>query len=122
MELGVFSVSLAVQDLQASIEFYSKFGFEERGGGDNWRIMTNGSTKLGLFHGMFERNMLTFNPGWNDEAQPLETFDDIRVLRERLRAEGVAMVEDTTQQSKAGPAHLICLDPDGNPVMLDQHV
>jgi catechol 2,3-dioxygenase-like lactoylglutathione lyase family enzyme len=122
MELGAFSVSLTVKDIEASIIFYKSLGFEEFGGEGKWRILKNGTATVGLFEGMFERNMLTFNPGWDNQAQPLESFEDIRELRDRLKQAGIEYVADNTQESPGGPAHVILIDPDGNPIMLDQHV
>lgn len=122
MSLGAFSVSLAVKDLAASREFYAKLGFEAMGGdeGQGWLILRNGTTVIGLFQGMFEKNMLTFNPGWDQDAQPLDDFTDVTELRERLAAQGVDFVEDnpalTTSKS------FVVLDPDGNPILVDQHV
>ncbi len=123
MELGAFSISLAVQDLEASRVFYEKFGFEVVGGdpSENWQILRNGNTTIGIFQGMFEKNILTFNPGWDGEAQPLDTFTDVRELQRRLKAEGVPLVSEADENS-TGPASLIAVDPDGNPILLDQHV
>ena len=123
MELGAFSISLAVQDLEASRVFYEKFGFEVVGGdpSENWQILRNGNTTIGIFQGMFEKNILTFNPGWDGEAQPLDTFTDVRELQRRLKAEGVPLVSEADENS-TGPANLIAVDPDGNPILLDQHV
>ena len=123
MELGAFSISLAVQDLEASRVFYEKFGFEVVGGdpSENWQILRNGNTTIGIFQGMFEKNILTFNPGWDWEAQPLDTFTDVRELQRRLKAEGVPLVSEADENS-TGPANLIAVDPDGNPILLDQHV
>ena len=123
MELGAFSISLAVQDLEASRVFYEKFGFEVVGGdpSENWQILRNGNTTIGIFQGMFEKNILTFNPGWDGEAQPLDTFTDVRELQRRLKAEGVPLVSEADENS-TGPASLIAVDPDGNSILLDQHV
>ncbi len=123
MELGAFSISLAVQDLEASRVFYEKFGFEVVGGdpSENWQILRNGNTTIGIFQGMFEKNILTFNPGWDGEAQPLDTFTDVRELQRRLKAEGVPLVSEADENS-TGPANLIAVDPDGNPILVDQHV
>ncbi len=123
MELGAFSISLAVLDLEASRVFYEKFGFEVVGGdpSENWQILRNGNTTIGIFQGMFEQNILTFNPGWDGEAQPLDTFTDVRELQRRLKAEGVPLVSEADENS-TGPANLIAVDPDGNPILLDQHV
>ena len=123
MELGAFSISLAVQDLEASRVFYEKFGFEVVGGdpSENWQILRNGNTTIGIFQGMFEKNILTFNPGWDGEAQPLDTFTDVRELQRRLKAEGVPLVSEADENS-TGPASFIAVDPDGNSILLDQHV
>ena len=123
MELGAFSISLAVQDLEASRVFYEKFGFEVVGGdpSENWQILRNGNTTIGIFQGMFEKNILTFNPGWDGEAQPLDTFTDVRELQRRLKAEGVSLVSEADETS-TGPANLIAVDPDGNQILVDQHV
>lgn len=123
MELGAFSVSLAVKDLAASRQFYEKFGFEPFAGdaSQNWLIMKNGSTVIGLFQGMFERNILTFNPGWNSNAEKIASFTDIREIQRRLKAEGVQLLSEADELS-AGPASLMAVDPDGNTILLDQHV
>ncbi len=123
MELGAFSISLAVQNLEASRVFYEKFGFEVVGGdpSENWQILRNGNTTIGIFQGMFEKNILTFNPGWDGEAQPLDTFTDVRELQRWLKAEGVPLVSEADENS-TGPANLIAVDPDGNPILVDQHV
>lgn len=121
--LGAFSISLAVKDLPASRDFYRKLGFEPVGGKleQNWLILRNGTTTIGLFQGMFERNMLTFNPGWDAACNALPAFTDVRELQRRLRAQGV---EPSTpaDESTSGPAHFVAIDPDGNPVLVDQHV
>lgn len=123
MELGAFSISLAVKDIVASRAFYEKFGFEEFGGdiSQNWLIMKNGDAIIGLFQGMFEKNILTFNPGWDQNAQPLETFTDVRELQRQLKAHGVALVSEADEGTE-GPASFFAEDPDGNPVLVDQHV
>ena len=123
MQLGAFSVSLAVENLEASRAFYEKFGFEVVGGeaSQNWLILRNGNCTIGIFHGMFEKNMLTFNPGWDGEAQPLDTFTDVRDLQRELKAEGVELVSEADETS-TGPASFVALDPDGNPILVDQHV
>lgn len=123
MELGAFSVSLAVKDIAASKSFYEKLGFTVMGGdqSQNWLILKNGSTVIGLFQGMFENNILTFNPGWDQNAQPLASFADVREVQKSLDAHGI---EITTRADPdgAGPAHIVLTDPDGNVIMLDQHV
>jgi catechol 2,3-dioxygenase-like lactoylglutathione lyase family enzyme len=123
MELGAFSVSLAVKDLAASRAFYEMLGFSAFHGeaSQGWLILKNGEATIGLFQGMFERNILTFNPGWDSDAQPLDTFTDIRELQRRLKAAGMRF-EQEADESTTGPASLIALDPDGNPILLDQHV
>jgi lactoylglutathione lyase len=123
MELGAFSISLAVKDLEASRAFYEKFGFTVTGGdaSQNWLILKNGRTVIGLFHGMFEKNILTFNPGWDQDARRLETFTDVRELQRRLKADGVTLTTEADEAS-TGPASLMAVDPDGNPILVDQHV
>ena len=122
MQLGNFSVSLAVKDIQASRDFYEKLGFTVLGGdqSQNWLILRNRDVILGLFQGMFERNMLTFNPGWDANAQPLETFTDVRELQRQLKAKGVTFASEADEHT-TGPASFIVVDPDGNPVLFDQH-
>ena len=122
MELGTFSVSLAVKDIGASRRFYEKLGFQEFAGDQskNWLIMKNGDTVIGLFQGMFEKNILTFNPGWDSSAQPLPEFTDVRDLQRQLKAQGVKL-EQQADESTTGPASFIALDPDGNPILVDQH-
>ena len=122
MNLGAFSVSLAVNDLQASKVFYEKLGFKATGGVEekNWLIMKNGSTVIGLFQGMFEQNILTFNPGWDQNAQNVDEFTDIRKLQTKLEGEGVTFVTKIDDKSE-DPASFTLLDPDGNPVLVDQH-
>jgi catechol 2,3-dioxygenase-like lactoylglutathione lyase family enzyme len=123
MDLGNFSVSLAVKDLAASRAFYEKLGFEAFGGdpAHNWLILKNGEHVIGLFQGMFERNTLTFNPGWDSNAQRLEDFTDVRELQRRLKEQGVALVAEA-DETTTGPAYFMAIDPDGNPVLVDQHV
>ena len=123
MDLGAFSISLAVQDLEASRVFYEKLGFTVVGGdpSQNWLILRNGGHNIGLFQGMFDKNILTFNPGWDDEAQPVGDFTDVRELQRRLKAAGVPLVVEA-DESSAGPASFVVVDPDGNPVLVDQHV
>lgn len=123
MELGAFSVSLAVKDIEASKSFYEKLGFTTMGGNQSqgWLILKNGSTVIGLFHGMFEQNILTFNPGWDQSAGPLASFVDVRDVQKSLDAQGVNITTRADPDS-TGPAHIILSDPDGNVVMLDQHV
>ena len=123
LPLGAFSVSLSVADLEASRAFYERLGFAQVGGdaAQRWLILRNGTTTIGLFQGMFEHNTLTFNPGWDAQAQPLPTFTDVRELQRRLKAAGVTPVVEA-DESTTGPAYLVLHDPDGNPVLIDQHV
>jgi predicted enzyme related to lactoylglutathione lyase len=123
MELGTFSISLAVKDLAASRSFYEKFGFNAFAGdaSQNWLILKNGDHVIGLFQGMFEKNILTFNPGWDSNAQKLATFTDVRELQRRLKAQGVQLVTEA-DESTTGPASFMAVDPDGNPILVDQHV
>jgi catechol 2,3-dioxygenase-like lactoylglutathione lyase family enzyme len=122
MDLGAFSISLTVKDLAASRAFYEKLGFAAFGGepDQKWLILKSGTTVIGLFEGMFEKNMLTFNPGWNADAKEVPTFTDVRELQRQLEAQGVAF---TTRADPAttGPAHFVVEDPDGNPILVDQH-
>jgi lactoylglutathione lyase len=122
-DLGTFSLSLAVKDIAASKAFYEELGFRVFGGdiSQNWLILKNGDHAIGLFQGMFEKNTLTFNPGWDSNAQKLDTFTDVRELQRRLKAQGVALVSEADENS-TGPASFITVDPDGNPVLVDQHV
>lgn len=122
MQLGAFSISLAVKDLTASRAFYEKFGFTSFGGdGTHWVILKNGDHIIGLFQGMFERNILTFNPGWDTNAQKLPHFTDVRELQRSLKAQGVSLTTEA-DESTTGPASFVVVDPDGNPVLVDQHV
>ena len=122
MDLGAFSVSLAVKDLAASRAFYERLGFRVFHGeaAQGWLMLNNGDVVIGLFQGMFERNILTFNPGWDQAAQPVDPFTDIRDLQRKLRAAG-ATFDQEADETSTGPASLIVTDPDGNPVFLDQH-
>jgi len=123
MQLGNFSVSLAVKDLNASEIFYQKLGFKVFGGdkSQNWLILKNGGTVIGLFQGMFPKNTLTFNPGWDNEAQTLDDFTDIRELQRDLKSQGMEFVSEADPDG-GGPASFIITDPDGNPILVDQHV
>jgi lactoylglutathione lyase len=123
MKLGNFSVSLTVKNLAASQAFYQKLGFKQIGGNaeQNWIILQNETTTIGLFQGMFEKNMLTFNPGWNSSAQKLEQFTDVRELQRQLKALGIQPVMEAVEDSTA-PASFVLADPDGNPILVDQHV
>lgn len=122
MELGAFSISLAVKDIEASRAFYERFGFKAFGGNaaQNWLILKNGDHVIGLFQGMFEKNMLTFNPGWDSDAQPLPSFTDVRELQRALKAAGVKLLQEADERT-TGPASFLAVDPDGNPVLVDQH-
>ncbi len=121
MKLGAFSLSLAVKDLAASKAFYEKFGFTKLGGnGVNWLILKNDATIIGLFQGMFPTNTLTFNPGWDQGAQNLPEFTDVRELQKQLLAAGVA-IAPLADASTTGPASFMAIDPDGNPILVDQH-
>jgi len=123
MKLGAFSISLSVKDLATSKAFYEKFGFSDMGGNadQGWLIMKNETKVIGLFQGMFEKNMLTFNPGWDQGAQALEDFEDVRDLQKKLKADGVEFMSEA-DESTSGPASFMVLDPDGNPILVDQHV
>lgn len=123
MQLGNFSVSLAVKDIAASKAFYEKLGFTVFGGQQeqHWLIMKNGTTVIGLFQGMFERNMLTFNPGWDGDCNTLPAFTDVRELQKRLKAQGVELATEA-DESGTGPGSFMVVDPDGNPILVDQHV
>jgi catechol 2,3-dioxygenase-like lactoylglutathione lyase family enzyme len=123
MKLGAFSISLSVKDLQKSKEFYENLGFEVFGGqmDMNYLIMKNGNALVGLFQGMFEGNILTFNPGWDENAAKLDNFDDIREIQKDLKAKGIKL-ESEADESTSGPASITLVDPDGNAVLIDQHV
>jgi len=123
VDLGNFSVSLAVKDIEASKLFYEKLGFAVFGGdqSQNWLILKNGDHVIGLFQGMFEKNILTFNPGWNSDAQPVKKFTDVRELQRRLKDRGVQMISEA-DESSTGPASFMIADPDGNTILVDQHV
>ena len=123
MNLGAFSVSLSVKDLEKSKTFYEKLGFEVVGGeaSQNWLIMRNGDHTIGLFQGMFEKNILTFNPGWDKHANALESFTDVRDIQKELRKRGIPMSSEVDEHS-TGPASITLLDPDDNPILIDQHV
>ncbi|WP_228893043.1 VOC family protein [Pseudoduganella aquatica] len=123
MKLGAFSLSLAVKDIEASLPFYEKLGFKPFGGdvANKWVILKNGEHIIGLFQGMLDKNTLTFNPGWDQDAQQLGEFTDVREIQRQLKAQGVAFTAEA-DETTTGPAYAILLDPDGNPVFLDQHV
>lgn len=123
MKLGAFSVSLSVKDLKASQEFYEKLGFTQFAGSheQNYLIMKNETTLIGLFQGMFENDILTFNPGWNSEAQTLESYDDVREIQKQLKAKGLKL-EREADENTTGPGSVVVTDPDGNTILIDQHV
>ena len=123
MELGNFCMCLAVKDLAASKAFYEKFGFTVVGGNatQNWLVLKNGTNKIGIFQGMFEGNILTFNPGWDSDASKLSTFTDIRELQRELKAQGVKLTTEA-DETTTGPASFTAVDPDGNQILVDQHV
>ncbi|MEP7157753.1 MAG: VOC family protein, partial [Betaproteobacteria bacterium] len=122
MKLGVFSVSLAVKDIEASKQFYEKLGFTTFGGNQaqNWLILKNGEHIIGLFQGMFEKNILTFNPGWDSDAKPIPEFTDVRELQRTLKQSGIAMISEA-DETTTGPASFMISDPDGNTILVDQH-
>ena len=123
MQLGAFSISLAVKDLAASRAFYEKFGFQAFGGNqdENWLILKNGDAVIGLFQGMFEGNLLTFNPGWDQSAKPVQPFTDVRELQRRLKEQGIALSPEA-DETTTGPGYFSAVDPDGNVILVDQHV
>ena len=123
MKLGNFSISLSVKDLQASKSFYAALGFEPMGGEDEqgWSILRNGDTVIGLFQGMFEKNMLTFNPGWKVDGETLDDFTDVRELQRQLKSQGIELASEA-DESTTGPGSFTVIDPDGNPILVDQHV
>jgi catechol 2,3-dioxygenase-like lactoylglutathione lyase family enzyme len=123
MSLGAFSVSLTVKDLKASKDFYVTLGFDAMGGDEEqgWLILKDGDNLVGLFQGMFEKNMLTFNPGWDQNANGLEGFEDVRDIQRRLKAAGLEFSSEA-DEGTTGPASFVVIDPDGNPVLFDQHV
>ncbi len=123
MQLGNFSISLSVKNLQASKDFYLMLGFSVHSGHEEqgWLVLRNGSCTIGLFQGMFDKNILTFNPGWNEQAEPLDEFTDVRSLQKSLKAKGVSLASEA-DESSTGPASFTLLDPDDNPILIDQHV
>lgn len=123
MKLGAFSISLSVKDLQTSKSFYETLGFIQFAGGmeQNYLIMKNESSIIGLFQGMFEGNILTFNPGWDHNAQTLDDFDDVRAIQEHLKTNDIELVQEA-DETNSGPASIVVLDPDGNAILIDQHV
>lgn len=122
MQLGCFSISLNVKDIHTSKAFYEKFGFSQYAGDveQKWLIMKNGQTNIGLFEGMLENNTLTFNPGWDQNARETETFTDIRIMQTQLKAQGVEFISEV-DRSSLGPGSFVVLDPDNNPILVDQH-
>ena len=123
MELGAFSISLSVKDIKISRAFYENLGFTVFGGNmdEYWLIMKNGNAIVGLFQGMFQKNMLTFNPGWDENANPLASFADIREIQQHLKKVGVQLLTEV-DETTSGPESFIVIDPDGNPILVDQHV
>jgi len=123
MKLGAFSVSLTVKDIKLSKLFYEQLGFKEFGGDieQNWIIMKNGTTTIGLFQGMFDQNILTFNPGWDANTNKLESFTDVRDIQKELKSKGFTMITEA-DETTTGPASFVIVDPDGNPILVDQHV
>ena len=122
MRLGNFSVSLSVKDLPASRAFYEKLGFRAIGGNpaQNWLILQNDTSTIGLFQGMFEKNLLTFNPGWNNKGERLPDYDDVREIQRALKSKGIALMT-SADESTTGPASFVVVDPDGNQILVDQH-
>ncbi len=123
MDLGAFSISLTVADLGRSRAFYEALGFEVTGGDadQNWLIMVNGATVIGLFHDMFDQNMLTFNPGWANDMSLVDPFTDVREIQRRLEAAGIELTSIVPDDNPEGPASIMLIDPDGNPILIDQH-
>ncbi len=123
MKLGIFSTSLAVKDIHASKEFYEHLGFSVFGGDieKNYLIMKNEKTLIGLFQGMFENNILTFNPGWDENASTLDSYDDVREIQKHLKSKGIK-IENEADESTTGPASFVVMDPDGNAILIDQHI
>lgn len=123
MKLGAFSISLSVKDLSASKKFYETMGFQVFGGDlkKNYLIMKNGNALIGLFQGMFEGNILTFNPGWDENAKTMETFDDVREIQRHLKANGIKLTTEADEKTK-GPGSIMLTDPDGNIILFDQHI
>lgn len=123
MKLGAFSISLSVRDINASKQFYENLGFQVFAGGleKNYLIMKNGNALVGLFQGMFEGNILTFNPGWDENAGKVEPFDDVRAIQRQLKSQGVPFVQEADENT-SGPGSFVLTDPDGNVILVDQHV
>ena len=122
MKLGAFSISLAVKDIHKSKEFYENLGFQFKGGNidQNWLVLKNENAVIGLFQGMFEGNIITFNPGWDGNAQNIEEFDDVRVIQNHLKSLGINLTSEA-DETTSGPAHITLTDPDGNNILIDQH-
>lgn len=122
MKLGAFSISLAVKDIHKSKEFYENLGFTYKGGNidQNWIVLKNENSVIGLFQGMFEENIITFNPGWDGNAQNIDEFDDVRMIQEQLKNKGIILTTEANE-STSGPAHITLKDPDGNDILIDQH-
>ena len=122
MQLGAFSISLSVKDIHASLAFYEKLGFTKKGGNidQKWIVLKNGNAVIGLFEGMFERNMLTFSPGWDGNAQAVNPFDDVRSIQKQLKSSGLTLTAEADENS-TGPAYITLTDPDGNPILIEQH-
>lgn len=122
MKLGAFSISLNVKDLKTSQDFYEKLGFAVFGGAveQNYLIMKNETTLIGLFQGMFETNSLTFNPGWDQDAQTVEDYEDVRAIQAKLKEAGLELMAEA--EGESGPGSLMLVDPDGNPILIDQHI
>lgn len=123
MRLGAFSISLNVKDIHTSKKFYETLGFAIFAGDieRNYLIMKNGNSLVGLFQGMFEQNILTFNPGWDEDANTLDSFEDVREIQKHLKQSGIKLEQEADENS-SGPASVVLIDPDGNPVLIDQHV
>lgn len=123
MNLGAFSISLAVKDLELSRDFYKKLGFEAVAGdvAENWLVMRSGETNIGLFQDMFDKNTLTFNPGWDSQAREVKEFTDVRALQQRLKDQGIKLESEVEEGAASGPGHFFFFDPDGNPILIDQH-
>ena len=122
MELGAFSISLKVKDIKKSVEFYEKLGFTYKGGNidQNWIVLKNGNTVIGLFQGYIEENTLTFNPGWDQSASEVNPFTDVREIQKKLKEKGMK-VDREADEKTTGPEYIILKDPDGNPILIDQH-
>lgn len=122
MKLGAFSISLSVKDIHKSKEFYEKLGFTYKAGNldENWIVLKNENAVIGLFQGMFQDNIITFNPGWDGDAQNLEDFDDVRSIQKRLKTDGITLIKEA-DESTTGPEHITLTDPDGNNILIDQH-